>query len=734
MRCPGSTADPIVDSAGPGDPERLFVPLSTDKGLPTIESAWRALFQNLEIGSFCAFAQVSIDRNSCRSSRVHAGVQLTTRSRPLIVNEEGEVAEAKTRDPQVVVQAAGVEAADEATKGKGRALRLDGPHLQIAMEAGQLVAEEEEVAEEQEGVEAGEAGFLGERPMSTGRVMDRDASTDKAPRGALFPSQDAGYATESFDMTDSMGRTIMEDSVDMDSDSTLGLTATYDPKPINKTALDHQSDVRFSSLDVSPLTKQAMAEVFGYEFCTKVQAQSLPACLSDSDVMAKAKTGTGKTVAFMIPVIEKLSRNPIPRGQVGAIVLSPTRELAMQIYTECNKLLKFHNLSCLALVGGTNINSEKNKLKSNPEILIATPGRLLDHLKTSGLEAKSKDLRIFVADEADSLLDMGFRPSLEKIFALLPSRQKRQTLLFSATFPQDVKSLADFALKSPYEMVDCVGKETGTNVQVTQFQAVVPHNRIITTLYCAMKDHIKEVPDAKIIVFFPTARGTQVMSEIFNAGGMPVLEMHSRKSQGARTRTSDSFRNTSGVIMFSSDVSARGVDYPDVSMVIQVGLPSEKAQYVHRVGRTARAGKAGTSLLLLADFEGDFIRKLSDLPVKPLPPHSAAAMKAASDVINSGLTRVSSDTKGKAYAGWLGFYRSTSPVSKLPKHELVALGNEYASILGCPEPPELSAMAVGKMGLKGVPGLNVKKGPSEQGRGGGGGGRGGGGGGRGSRY
>ncbi|KAJ9524643.1 hypothetical protein QJQ45_024275, partial [Haematococcus lacustris] len=479
-----------------------------------------------------------------------------------------------------------------------------------------------------------------------------------------------------------------------------GIPATHH---IPVVALQHQSNTRFADLPVSDLTKRAMAEVFKYEYCTHVQSQALPACLAGGDVLAKAKTGTGKTIAFGIPVIETLLARPQPRGQVGALILSPTRELAYQIHAEFVKLLTFHKLSLQVMIGGTNLNSEASRLKKGvPDILVATPGRCLDHMtnEASQLQRYMSGCRVLVCDEADNLLDMGFKPTIERILNFLPPRGQRQALLFSATFPQDVQSLARFALNAPYTTVDTVGEETSTNVQVEQQEAVVPFEEQFAYLYASLVRHTKEDPeDYKVIVFFPTARQTQIYAEAFEAAGMPVLEIHSRKSQAQRTRVSDEFRRNSRVMMFSSDVSARGVDYPDVSLVVQVGAPSDKAQYVHRVGRTARAGKAGKALLMLCDFEADFRRQLKELPLVPAPALSPAEHRAATNAMATGLSRVSSETKSKAYVSWLGFYKSC-PWVKMSPAQVVAQANNFATVMGCLEPPELQASTVGKMGLK----------------------------------
>ena len=365
-----------------------------------------------------------------------------------------------------------------------------------------------------------------------------------------------------------------------------------------------------------------------------MQAQTLPVALEGKDLIAKARTGTGKTIGFLLPTIEKLAAAGAAPGRVRALAISPTRELASQIRQECEQLLSFHKpaLSSHVVVGGTNIGSDVAALSSRPpSILVATPGRLNDLLYNyeerlpAGLFGS---LEVLIFDEADQLLDMGFRPDVTRILnALRPTAASRQTLLFSRDDAVDVLEVARIATRAGATMVDTVGEEVSTASAVEQSATTTSLGAQPAELL-ALLGQLMTGDDYKVVVFFVTARLTQLYAELFNALGLRVLEMHSRKSQPQRTRVADEFRNGTQKVMFSSDVSARGVDYPDVTAVVQVGLPSDKAQYIHRLGRTARAGKSGGGYLLLTDFEAFFLGQLRDLPLKTRPPLDAAACGA----------------------------------------------------------------------------------------------------------
>lgn len=487
----------------------------------------------------------------------------------------------------------------------------------------------------------------------------------------------------------------------------------------------HITNHKFADLNISAESRRAMAEEFCYEFMTAVQHETLPLILEDKkDCLAKAKTGTGKTLAFMIPTIEKItasmSNKAKNRSDICCLVISPTRELALQIGNETKRLLSFHKSylqKVVVCVGGTNKNKDIKGLSGTTPIVVATPGRLLDHLQNSGIAERMTRLDTLIFDEADQLLDMGFRPDIERILRLLqPSRQTRQTLLFSATIPDSVSEIAGIAMRGDYNFVDTVGEDTEqTHLHVQQQLMITPQESQVCALANILERESSDNKAYKIIVFFTTARLTGFMSELFNSvknqTGYDVLEIHSRKSQKQRERASEEFRKRSKAILFSSDVTARGMDYPDVSFVLQVGL-TDRSQYIHRLGRTARAGKDGKGGLLLVDYERNHMvkKELSDMPLELIPvPNSNKANLAASQCIQNvsriQTLRISAE---QAYRAWLGYYNGQLRKVQWDKRTLVQQGNMWGKQVGLKEQPGLQKRTIGKMGLKGTPGLKIE--------------------------
>ncbi|PHJ19734.1 dead deah box helicase domain-containing protein [Cystoisospora suis] len=335
------------------------------------------------------------------------------------------------------------------------------------------------------------------------------------------------------------------------------------------------------------------------------------------DCLVQARTGTGKTLCFLLCVIERLLLHP-PSG-VGGLVIAPTRELANQILREAEQLTTFVPVEAAALVGGNSRKADELLLKrKRPQILICTPGRLLDHLEsTFTFSVLLENLQVLVLDEADRLMELGHLEELKQIISYLPRNNargtSRQSLLFSATVTDKVKELSWRLFSKPdYRFINCIGtNEQPTHERVEQNVVVVPATQTATALYNLLREEFDRHPyNYKIIVFFPTARLTAFFAALFREQlRIGVYEIHRRRESSARATTAMRFstdRADAGVL-FSSDVSARGVDYPDVSLVIQVCAPLTRELYIHRIGRTGRIGKEGRAILLLNNAETSFL-------------------------------------------------------------------------------------------------------------------------------
>ncbi|KAF9577536.1 hypothetical protein BGW38_007181, partial [Lunasporangiospora selenospora] len=399
------------------------------------------------------------------------------------------------------------------------------------------------------------------------------------------------------------------------------LQAAEQEEPLNET--ESSLPTRFDEIKaLHPDTAKAIKKVFKYETMSKVQSEVLSLLPTETDMFVKAKTGTGKTLAFLIPALEtvvaKTDKKTLSRGDLATcLVVSPTRELAQQIAEEARKLASTHKFNVHCLVGGENKRIQLRSLNNKRvDIIVGTPGRLNDLIESvSEFRRQLTGVKTLILDECDQLLDMGFKDSVESIVEALPA--DRQTLFFSATVSREIKSIARTSLRPDFTFIDTVDpNEANTNLQVDQSYCVVPYDQQVAALSHIIDEHKAKNPDGKIMVFLPTTRGTQLYASLFEElTRYKLFSLHSKKSQEQRTKTSDRFRKSRGTIMFTSDVSARGVDYPDVSLVIQVGIPSSKEQYIHRVGRTGRAGKTGEGMLILSPLEKAFVGELSDLPM-----------------------------------------------------------------------------------------------------------------------
>ena len=481
----------------------------------------------------------------------------------------------------------------------------------------------------------------------------------------------------------------------------------------NEQSASHLSDVSFDSIEtISSESKRAIRENFKYKYLTKVQHATLDSAMEGNDLVAKAKTGTGKTVGFLLPIVERIKReNSTSQASIDGLILSPTRELAMQIAKEAEELTKFHPINIAVLIGGTKISQDQKKLDANRGvgIIVATPGRLIDHLdsNTQNLSKRLGSLKTLVLDEADRLLDMGFKQSLTKILSYLP--KDRQTLLYSATFPASVKEISKLALKPSYSFIDTIEEgDQQTNAHVAQESIVCTLDNLIGTLETTLQEHIASNPDYKVIVFFNTAHVTGYMAQLFKAAKYNALEMHSRKSQSYRVRVANEFRAKKNQIMFSSDVSARGVDYPGVTLVVQVGL-TEREQYIHRLGRTGRAGRTGRGVLLLCDFEAKFLETLRDLDIQSSPVPSFDDKFLRTTAVMHKMPQDLQGSGSQAYRAFLGYYNSNlKRMGRMDRPTVVKHANHFSRVMGLETPPAIQRKVIRKMNLNGVPGLRVE--------------------------
>lgn len=440
----------------------------------------------------------------------------------------------------------------------------------------------------------------------------------------------------------------------------------------------------------------------------------------NADCLVQAKTGTGKTIAFLLPALHSLlTRQSVARGQVAILVLSPTRELAQQIAQECSNVTAQlqPRIECHTAYGGTSKERDLRKfLDGNPKILVATPGRLNDYLNDGHVAEKFSSLRTLVLDEADQMLEAGFLNAINEILRRLPQKARSgwQGMCFSATMPQKIHGVLSKVLRTDHTHLSTVDEnETPTIDLVQQHSVVVSSNfDIYPALWALLQLEYNATPDNfKVIVFGATANGVAIMYALFSAllaknSAMQVFQLQSRLSQAQRTRTTNEFKEAKAGVMFASDVIGRGMDFPNVSHVFQLGLPSSHDQYVHRVGRTARAGNEGRAVILLTQRESFFLKVNRRLPITPYPA-DLSNMATQTTEVQAAAAQVDELTKAKAYQAWLGFHKTFTKQLQLSNEGLVEQANEYAAAIGCPEPPMIEKKTVGKMGLKGVPGLNV---------------------------
>ena len=369
----------------------------------------------------------------------------------------------------------------------------------------------------------------------------------------------------------------------------------------------------------------------GYDRPSPVQAQAIPAVLAGRDLMAGAQTGTGKTAAFALPLLQRLAETPAADGRrpVRALVLTPTRELAAQVDESVARYGRHLPLRSTAVYGGVNIRPQFNRLRQGVDVLVATPGRLLDHLQQGSVDLSR--VEILVLDEADRMLDMGFLPAIRRLLAALPA--KRQNLLFSATFAGEIRRLADGLLHEPARVQ--VSADNSAADTVTQYVHPVDRTRKGELLA-----HLIGSNDwRQVLVFTRTKRGADRLSRQLVAAGLTAVAIHGNKSQAARTRALRDFKRGRARVLVATDIAARGLDISALPHVVNFELPHVPEDYVHRIGRTGRAGAAGTALSLVCVDEHKLLRDIERLLKRPIERAVVAGFEPDPDLRPEPLTR-----------------------------------------------------------------------------------------------
>jgi superfamily II DNA/RNA helicase len=411
----------------------------------------------------------------------------------------------------------------------------------------------------------------------------------------------------------------------------------------------------FSTLGLSQKVLSAI-EAAGYSEPTPIQAQAIPHVLERKDVLGLAQTGTGKTAAFSLPILTLLERGRARARMPRSLVIAPTRELAAQVAESFETFGVNHKYTMALLIGGVSFEEQEKKLTRGADILIATPGRLLDHFERGKLLLTG--VEYMVVDEADRMLDMGFMPDLERIFKLVPFT--RQTLFFSATMPPEIERFVNTFLHTP-ERVE-VARASSTSETITQVLLSAPSVAAgkRETLRGAI-DGAKDLTNG--IIFCNRKRDVSVVERSLKRHGYNAGCLHGDMDQRARMQTLDAFRNNELTLLVASDVAARGLDIPAVSHVFNYDVPTHAEDYVHRIGRTGRAGRTGTAITLASKADGKYVAAIEDMIGQPIPRSEAELTKDAEDAQTADET-VQADEKPNRRRGRRGGRKASEAQAK----------------------------------------------------------------------
>ncbi|CAH2351786.1 ATP-dependent RNA helicase Dbp4p [[Candida] railenensis] len=464
----------------------------------------------------------------------------------------------------------------------------------------------------------------------------------------------------------------------------------FDPKT------DGASVKLFSDLPLSSETLQGLKEA-SFVQLTDIQRQTIPITLKGEDVMGTARTGSGKTLAFLIPTIEALIRAKITEFDgLAALIISPTRELAVQIFEVLTKIGKYNSFSAGLVTGGKDVKFEKERV-SKMNILVGTPGRISQHLNEAvGME--TSNLQILVLDEADRCLDMGFKRQIDSILGHLPPT--RQTLLFSATQSESVSDLARLSLTTPKRIGNtsddrfgpsesATGEISATPSTLEQYYITVPLDDKLNTLWSFIKSHLK----SKILVFFSSSKQVQYCYETFRTlqPGISLLKLYGRHKQTSRMETTFKFSQAQHACLFATDIVARGLDFPAIDWVIQVDCPEDSATYVHRVGRCARFGRKGKSMLMLLPSEEEaMLKKLESNNISAKKMNIKQKVKKSIKPQLQSLCFQDPIMKNLGQRAFISYFRSVYVQKDKEVFKLDELPSEkFAESLGLPGAPKI---------------------------------------------
>jgi ATP-dependent RNA helicase RhlE len=372
---------------------------------------------------------------------------------------------------------------------------------------------------------------------------------------------------------------------------------------------DSNKKTTFKELGLNEKITRALDDE-GYEIPTTIQEKAIPLILQGKDLLAGSQTGSGKTASFALPILEQLNKDKNLQKTLRALILAPTRELAAQIEESFRTYGKYSNLSSQVIFGGVSIEAQKKNLRKGLDILVATPGRLLDLLNQK--EINLSKIQTLVLDEADRMLDMGFIHDIKKILKILP--EKRQNLLFSATFSNDIKKLAQSFLRSPIEIHATEKNQTSSSVKHV-IHPVDTKRKSNLLSHLIIKNKLNQV-----LVFTRTKHGAnKLCKELFESSKIKASAIHGNKSQSARERALKDFKEGKIQALIATDIAARGIDIEKLPYVINFDLPNVAEDYVHRIGRTGRAGSEGNAISLVSIDEHEFLKSIEKLLNKKIP-------------------------------------------------------------------------------------------------------------------